>query len=205
MLFYVITTIIVIDMIGNRACVAAVEKKSKSKTVVTDTSEEEIVQFDSKADLQRKIEEVANKKKKDMQSADLDITPQELRKLKRKEPELTKKVEIAKSLHGENSRERATALSELGRNIYKQGRYEEVLSVSKEIVRIHEVIDGPEAEMTAKALQNVGSVAHRLQLMDECANSMNRALYIINQKYGRNSKEVRAACVVSSLIDAMLS
>lgn len=200
-LLYIITVMLVVDMIHSKSFVVAAKKK-KSKSPESDASmeEEDVIEFTSKADMKKKMEKVVDLKKKEVQGADLEISPQELRKLKRKEPELVKKVDIAKSLHGEKSRERATALSELGRNIYKQGRYEEVLSLSKEIVRIHEVIDGPEAEMTAKALQNVGSVAYHLQLMDECANSMNRALYIINQKYGRNSKEVIAACLQSLLV-----
>lgn len=199
-LLYVITMILIVDMICSRSFVVAAKKKSKSVLESDASMEEDVIEFTSKTDMKKKMEEVADQKKRRIQEADLEMSPQELRKLKRKEPELVKKVDIAKSLHGEKSRERAAALSELGRNIYKQGRYEEVLSLSKEIVRIHEVIDGPEAEMTAKALQNVGSVAYHLQLMDECANSMNRALYIINQKYGRNSKEVRAACLQSMMM-----
>lgn len=199
-LLYIITVMLVVNMICSRSFVVAAKKKSKSpKSVASMEEEEDIIEFTSKADMMKKMKEVADQKKREVQAADLEMSQQELRKLKRKEPELVKKVDIAKSLYGEKSKERAAALSELGRNIYKQGRYEEVLSLSKEIVRIHEVIDGPEAEMTAKALQNVGSVAYHLQLMDECANSMNRALYIINQKYGRNSKEVRAACNIVSI------
>ena len=200
-LLYIITMMLVVNMICSRSFVVAAKKKSKSpkSDASMEEEEEDIIEFTSKADMKKKMKEVADQKKREVQAADLEMSPQELRKLKRKEPELVKKVDIAKSLYGEKSKERAAALSELGRNIYKQGRYEEVLSLSKEIVRIHEVIDGPEAEMTAKALQNVGSVAYHLQLMDECANSMNRALYIINQKYGRNSKEVRAACNIVSI------
>ena len=63
--------------------------------------------------------------------------------------------------------------------MYKQKRYEDVFDISKEIVRIHEVIDGVEAAKTAMALGNVGAVAHRLGKKSECALAMNRALYIM--------------------------
>ena len=91
---------------------------------------------------------------------------------------------------GKYSEERAKALHALGGNVYKQGRYEELLELSKEIVSIHEKLDGPESEKTAKALGNLGSVAYRVGNKKECAYAMDRALYIYLELFGEDSKEV---------------
>ncbi|KAJ1408433.1 hypothetical protein B484DRAFT_403539 [Ochromonadaceae sp. CCMP2298] len=70
--------------------------------------------------------------------------------------------------NGEISLQHATALHALGGSLYELGRFEELLEMSKVIVRIHEQLEGPE----------------------KCEQAMLRMLYILVKDYGVNSKEV---------------
>lgn len=122
----------------------------------------------------------------------LDETPseEEMREFRKEElrTRLTEDDIIAQ--YGKVSLQYAQYLHRLGRSIYKQERYEDVFDISKEIVSIHEKIDGPEHENTARALGNLGSAAYRLEKWTICHDAMNRALYVWIAKYGEESKEV---------------
>jgi hypothetical protein len=122
---------------------------------------------------------------------DEELTPATLKKYKEEERDLRIQLSLAKEQYGRISSKYANLLNQLGRTIYKQERYEEVLETAREIVKIHEELDGPESINTAKALTNVGSTANRLGKLKECEVAMNRALYIFIKEYGIESKEVR--------------
>ena len=65
------------------------------------------------------------------------------------EIDLRKDLIRAMSNYGKVSAETASALHLLGRNMFEQQKYEEVIEASKQIVNIHEEIDGPESLNTA--------------------------------------------------------
>jgi hypothetical protein len=115
-----------------------------------------------------------------------------MKKLVEAEKKLKMDVVRAELNHGEFSSERAKALHALGGNMFRQQRFEDLLELSKQIVRIHETMDGFEAVMTGKALGNAGTVAHRLGLQKECELYMKRALYIMLHAGGfeENSRDV---------------
>jgi hypothetical protein len=160
---------------------------AKKSVSGTPTEPVEIV-YSNQEELEKKLKKLNNEK---LSNPDFDeISPKEMQKLKDAEVGLKKNVLRALRDFGKHSKERATALHALGGNIYKQGRYEELMTLSKEIVAIHESLDGPEHENTGKALGNLGSVACRLFKMRECGLAMNRQLYILLSIYGDNSKEV---------------
>lgn len=119
-----------------------------------------------------------------------ELSEADRRKYQREESQLRRNLESIRIEHGKMSTEYANGLHALGRVVYLQKKYKEVLAVAKEIVRIHEKLDGPEHINTAKALTNVGSTANRLKDMQECERAMNRALYIFLKHYGEDSKEV---------------
>lgn len=91
---------------------------------------------------------------------------------------------------GRISAEYATSLHKLGRSLYKQYSFKELFQVAKDIVEIHEKIDGVESLKTANALGNLGSAAYRIKNKRETDLAMNRALYILIKLYGNESKEV---------------
>jgi hypothetical protein len=159
---------------------------AKSSAQEEDAEELE-VKYSSKTELNRKIREL-NKKRN--AAVDEDLTPQERKKLERAEMRSRIELHEVEEEHGEISLQRAAALHALGGSIYKQGRFEELLEMSKEIVHIHEQLEGPESEGAAKALGNLGSVAFRLQRSQECEHAMLRMLYILVKNYGEDSKEV---------------
>jgi hypothetical protein len=181
------------------------KKKSKRNSIVSDFNAKDVEDdetltdtesFINKGDikviksqesLKEHMEEIQKKNKNTMND---ELDPNELAQMRKDETMLRWKAEMAKDEHGRMSAEYATALHRLGGNIYKQGRYDEVLATAKEIVKIHETVDGPEHINTAKALTNIGSVANRLGNLKECELAMNRALYILIKTYGKESKEV---------------
>ena len=163
------------------AQIPAVEGKKKKDDAIT-------LEYESESDLADKVQELG-KKQQALHEED-ELTFKERRLLENEESSLRRKLFEAGAEFGEHSRERVTALHLLGRNVYKRGIYSEVLEVSKEIVTIHEVLDGPESVATAHALSNVGSVAYRLKDTAYCELVMNRALYIFLAEYDQGSKEV---------------
>lgn len=166
-------------------------RKRKAKTDTTaheDEIEAEEVNFSSKTDLDAKIKNL--KKDKRASLVDDELTPKARKQLETAELSLKKQIARAVLDYGDVSHEKAKALHALGGNLFKQGRMTDLVDLSKEIVHIHEELDGPESELTGKALGNVGAVACRVNLRTECNRAMSRALYILLQSYGEDSKEV---------------
>jgi hypothetical protein len=118
------------------------------------------------------------------------------RLLQRDELNLRNEMYEIKKVHGRETPEYVAGLHSLGRNIYKQGRFDEVMELAQEIVSIHEEMDGPEHINTAKALTNVGSTAHKLGMLRTCETAMNRALFIFIKVYGADAKEVRCCWIL---------
>ena len=73
--------------------------------------------------------------------------------------------------------------------MYKQKRFDETLSIAKEIARINELHYGSEHIMYGEALSNLGSVYYRLTDGVRCATSMLRAFMITKNTHGDESKE----------------
>eukprot|EP01031_Cornospumella_fuschlensis_P029817 gene29817-36004_t len=114
----------------------------------------------------------------------------ELKELRRQEIKHRLDMREIEDKFGRMSTEYATALHKLGRILYKQFNFKEMFSVAKDIVEIHEKVDGVESLKTAQALSNLGSAAYRVKNKKETDLAMNRALYILIQIHGNESKEV---------------
>ena len=191
--------LLLLDRVPGADSAATKKKKRKGKkksskrtsTVAVDGLGEVKIEYKSEDDKERQLRELTkNKKAEAAAEDDPEEQAKRLSKLVAEEDGLRQAVEQAIKKHGEFSREKATALHELGRNVYQQGKFEDVVDVAEDIVKIHEVLDGPEAFITAEALGNVASVAHRLGKKDTCRLAMERALYIMIKTYGAQSKEV---------------
>lgn len=169
------------------------KKKSKKRatTLSNDPMAEIEVDYTNEEDKDRKLRQLKAKMRAD-QPAEDDEEELERKKaaLAAEEEGLRKNVLRAILTHGEFSKEKADALHKLGRNVYQQGKFEDVMEVAQGIVKIHEKIDGPEAMITAEALGNEASVAYRLGRKKQCRIAMERALYIIIKTHGIESKEV---------------
>jgi hypothetical protein len=165
------------------------QKKKASKTKKKDTNDEIKVTYANEEEKERKIRELREKFNTEDQP-----DPVEQKKkndaLVAAEEGLRKNVYRAILNHGEFSKEKANALHILGRNVYQQGKFEEVVTIATDILKIHETLDGPEALITAEALGNVASVSFRLGRKKPCELAMDRALHIMIQQYGAQSKEV---------------
>lgn len=157
------------------------------KIIKSDDVEE--VHFTSKDDLDTKIKNIKELKEKDA-FLNEGMSSKELKELKDLEIELRKDVMRAELTYGEFSKERATALHKLGGNMFRQERFEEIYEIANQIVRIHEAVDGYEAEITGKAWGNIGTVAHRLGYGKECNLAMLRALYIMLLHKDPESRDV---------------
>ncbi len=165
-----------------------VDCKKQSKKKKKASKDENVATFSSREQLSKHMKDMTEKEKQ----GGLDETPseEELLELRKEEIRIRLSEDEIVEKHGKLSKEYGKYLHKLGRTIYKQQRYDELLEMSREIVKIHETLDGPEHENTARALGNVGSVAYRLKKLDECNIAMERAMYIWVQKYGETSKEV---------------
>lgn len=167
------------------------KKTSKSKkTAPTKNTQEEIqVTYANEEEKERKIRELREKFSMDDQQDPTEVK-KKLDALVAAEEGLRNNVYRAILNHGEFSKEKANALHVLGRNVYQQGKFEEVATIATDILKIHETLDGPEALITAEALGNVASVSFRLGRKKPCELAMDRALHIMIQHYGAQSKEV---------------
>eukprot|EP01035_Chromulina_nebulosa_P020420 gene20420-26499_t len=117
------------------------------------------------------------------------LSKKDLENLEKEEVSTRKSLDASTKKQGKFSLERANLLHKLGGILYKKKNYAEALTLSEEIVLIHEKIDGVDHENTAKALANVGSVTHRLKKMEYCELVERRALKIFMDKYGLDGKE----------------
>jgi len=123
--------------------------------------EEDEVKFSSEEDKNAKIARLAELRAKE--GKDPTLTEKDIGNMKREERELRKNVMRAALNHGDMSREKTTALHALGRNLFKQQRYDLIYDLAFDILAIHEEMDGVDHLDTAKALTNVGSVAWKLK------------------------------------------
>lgn len=131
-------TVVLLILLLNIAFVKSLRKK-QSKTVLND---DDLVEKVNVKDLPEKISQ--------MKFNDHELSAAELFKLETEEAVLKKKVYLAVMDHGENSAEKAKALHLLGKNLYQQEKFEEVVDIAKDIVRIHEIKDGVEHENTGE-------------------------------------------------------
>ncbi len=161
-------------------------RTKSSKAELNSDTDSESITYKNKADLEAQISDLKQQKSR---RRDEDLTEEEIAVFKQDETKLKKKLIRATAEHGEHSHEKAKALHALGGNLFKQRRFKELLALSKEIVEIHETLDGPEAEITARALGNIGAVAFRINKNKECEWSMKRALYIFLKIFGEDSRE----------------
>lgn len=148
----------------------------------------DVIVYTDEIDKDNKIQEL--KAEAVRRSRDTAAAEREKRKLEKEEAGLKQDVLRATLHYGEESREKATALHKLGRNIYKQERWEETIQISLEISRIHSVLDGLDSLPYADAIGNVGSVANRMRDKFLCEIVMKRQLKILLDKHGPESKEV---------------
>jgi hypothetical protein len=121
-----------------------------------------------------------------------------LQMLKREELRLRLKVQDVRDEFGRLSPEYARVVHQYGGNLYQQMRFDDLFDLAKEIVDIHEKMDGPEHFNTGRALDNLGSAAYRVKNHKVCDTAMKRALSIFNKTFGKESKEVRN--VMNSLL-----
>jgi len=122
---------------------------------------EDEVTFTSEADKNAKIERLKELRSQD--GKDPVLTDRDISEMKKEERELRKNVMRAALNHGETSPEKTKALHALGRNLFKQQRYDLIYDLAFDILGIHEEADGVESLEVAKALTNVGSVAWKLR------------------------------------------
>lgn len=145
------------------------------------------IKYKNKNDLKKKLE----KETKNRILADEDeISPSQKKKLESEELNLKRDVMRSELNYGVDSIEKATSLHKLGRNMYQQGKYHDLKELSKEIVRIHEVVDGTDHVNVANALGNVGSLSFRIGDTRECEVSMQRALYILIEEHGKKINHI---------------
>lgn len=168
---------------------ALVEPSMGKKRGKVSRSEDDVesIKYSNKEDLDAKVESL---KKRRPRIDDEDLPPGEIQKLKDNEKVLKSKLKKVAADAGELSHEKAKALHALGANLFKQGRFYDLLQISKEIVEIHETLDGPEAEITGKALGNLAATAFRANKKRDCELAMKRGLHILLKKYNEESKEV---------------
>lgn len=161
----------------------AKKSESASNSIV---DEDDTTSFENSDKMKDYIKNL-NKKPTDSESK----SPERTKDLEEEE----KKLKIAAALiadeHKHSSREHANILHRLGRNLHEQGKFDELVQVAKNIVKIHEDLDGPEHFNTAQALGNLGASSFHLGLKKDVEFAMKRALYIFINKFGSSSKEVR--------------
>ena len=178
------------EVAGGKKTKKQKKKTSKpKKTSPTNAKEEIEVTYANEEEKERKIRELREKFSMDDQQDPTEVK-KKMDALVAAEEGLRNNVYRAILNHGEFSKEKANALHILGRNVYQQGKFEDVATIATDILKIHETLDGPEALITAEALGNVASVSFRLGRKKPCELAMDRALHIIIKQYGAQSKEV---------------
>ncbi len=191
---------------GSDALMTAKKKRSKQQELeqehVDDYDGDEIepMEFENQADLKMHLKNL-NKKVNQQNSNSRDgkyivfpdekpISETEMAELRRQELRNRVKVQETLDEFGRLSPEHAKALHMYGASLHKQRRFDDLLVVAQEIVKIHEEIDGPEHYNTGRALDNLGSAAFRVRDEILCEKTMKRALYIFIKRFGAKSKEV---------------
>lgn len=164
-------------------------KDSDSVSSEEPKSETEI-RFNNINDLHSQIDDLKKKKQFDPKVLETVLSPQERAKLESEELELRKQVYLAAIDHGDLSEQKIFALNKLGRNVYLQGKYDDSLEISSSILNMNERLYGRNDVKTAQALNNLGSVLFRMKNSERCEIVMKRALDILIQEHGLQSKEV---------------
>jgi len=147
---------------------------------------------------------------KELKKRQMDQAEKEDPAVLAKEERTLRQKEVGnKELYGEVSEEHAKALSNLGRNVYKQGRLGESLEISMDVLSIYEELfaDGPtyrfdekrkrrkadyalyDHEKIYSALLNIANVAKKMGLKEEAFLTDMRGLNIMIKTYGTQSKE----------------
>lgn len=155
-------------------------------TTAKDSSNE--IRFSNEQDLKDKLNNFKETKTSSINSEDLSI--EELNRLKDEEKKLRNSANNIEDIFGKASKEYAKALHTLGGNLYKQKKYDQTLKIAHTLVTIHEKLYGVEDFQTAQALGNLGVVSFRINKMEECRLAMDRALRILIETKGEQSKEV---------------
>lgn len=91
--------------------------------------------------------------------------------------------------HGEISKQRAIALSNLGGYLYKKEQYITLEDISNEIVNIYESIEGRHSEKTAQVLINSALASNKNGNVDKSIAQFKRALGILVSTKGQDAKE----------------
>jgi len=91
--------------------------------------------------------------------------------------------------HGEISKQRAIALSNLGGYLYKKEQYITLEDISNEIVNIYESIEGRHSEKTAQVLINSALASNKNGNIDKSIAQFKRALGILVSSKGQDAKE----------------
>ncbi len=134
-----VTVVLIIFLLHVVVYVESARKK-QAKAVVDDDSVEKV----NVKDVQEKL----NK----LKFSDHELSAAELFELEKEETNLKKNVYRAVLDHGENSAQKAKALHLLGKNLYQQEKFDQVVGIAKDIVQIHEFKDGVEHENTGDIL-----------------------------------------------------
>jgi hypothetical protein len=91
--------------------------------------------------------------------------------------------------HGEISKQRAIALSNLGGYLYKKEQYITLEDISNEIVNIYESIEGRHSEKTAQVLINSALASNKNGNIDKSIAQFKCALGILVSTKGQDAKE----------------
>lgn len=160
-----------------------VVKAGKSKK--TASEDDDVETISSNTELSNRLKDMTKNAK-----LNEELSSEEKLQLRKEELRIRLTEDDIVEKFGKVSLQYADYLHKLGRSLHKQQDFEQSYLISKQIVEIHEKLDGPESENTARALGNLGSASFRLKRARECEVAMNRALYVWLQRYGENSKEV---------------
>ena len=183
----VLVVVVLLLLVASIDRVECRKKKRRSKNAVDNLDDTEAtIEFKDNSDLQDKIKEYGREKI----LGDDDLTEEKLASLKADEKDLRTNLIAAQVKYGDISREKAKALHKLGLNKYKQKNFDEAVTISQEILRITEQLDGVEHLNTALALTNVANALWVKGDTILCHTKMSRALNILIKVYGPESKEV---------------
>lgn len=197
---FLLLIVLALLLLSNAPLCEARKKKSKKSLETSDDIHEkdvnkdgdavEEIKYGSKEEMEKKIKDLQKQKQNVGSLDDEPLSEKEVEQLEKDEFELRKNVARAEIKYGEFSREKAEKLHQLGGNLFKQRRYNDILGIAEDIVRIHEKVDGVEHEKTGMALGNLGAVAYRVGESRKCELAMKRVMYILLKKHGPESKEV---------------
>ena len=142
--------------------------------------EEDIITFTSDEDKIRKIEKL--KKLREIDGMNKELSELERSELRTEERKLRKNVMKASLHFGDFSKEKATAMHALGRNLFKQGHYSHIYTLAWDILAIHEKLDGPDSMEYHRAITNVASTAWKIGEREPARILSRRQLGILQER-----------------------